>query len=105
MARSLSGLLDFPALANTFRCKMTRVTTEQLRKDIGALSERALREPVMITKRGRDHLVMLSAEEFARLKRHERRVASAADLPEEWLDAVAEAKVPDEFAYLDAELK
>jgi hypothetical protein len=31
--------------------------------------------------------------------------ARAAELPEEWVDAVRKARVPDEFAHLDAELK
>ena len=48
---------------------------------------------------------MLSAEEYARLKRRDRRVGLTEDLPEEWIEAVRNAKVPDEFAALDAELK
>ena len=50
---------------------------------------------------GHDEFVVLSAEEYARLKRRDRRVG----LPEEWVEAVRNAKVPDEFAALDAELK
>ena len=50
---------------------------------------------------GRDELVVLSAEEYARLKRRDRRVG----LSEEWVEAARNAKVPDEFAALDTELK
>ena len=82
----------------------TRVTASEFQKAFGALSDRALREPVMITKQGRDHLVMLSAEEYARLKRRDRRVGRAADLPEEWVEAVRAAKVPDQYVHLDSEL-
>ncbi len=64
-------------------------------------TEQALREPVTITKDGRDHVVVVSAEEYARLKRRDRQVG-LADLPEEWIDAVRHAKVPDEFAHLNA---
>jgi hypothetical protein len=71
-----------------------------------AVAERARREPVAITtKDGQEEFVVLSAEEYARLKRRDRRVGLAEDLPEEWVDAVRNAKVPDEFAALDAELK
>jgi prevent-host-death family protein len=83
----------------------TRVTASQFQKTFGALSDRALREPVTITKQGRDHLVIMSAEEYARLKRRDRRAGLTADLPEEWVDAVRKARVPDEHKHLDRELK
>jgi len=71
-----------------------------------SLADRARREPVAITTDdGRNELVVLSAEEYARLKRRDRRVGLTEDLPEEWIEAVRSAKVPDEFAGLDAELK
>lgn len=83
----------------------TRVTASEFRHDFGALTDKARREPVVITKRGRDSLVVMSAEEWNRLKRRGRRVGSSAELPEEWLEPVRRAKVPDEFAVLDDELK
>jgi PHD/YefM family antitoxin component YafN of YafNO toxin-antitoxin module len=69
------------------------------------LSDKARHEPVVITKHGRDSLVVMAAEEWARLKRRDRRVGLAAELPEEWVEAVRSAKVPDEFARLDTDLK
>jgi prevent-host-death family protein len=69
-------------------------------------SERqARREPVVITKHGRDSLVVISADEWERLKRRDRRVGLTSELPDEWVEAVREAKVSEEFAALDAELK
>ena len=62
-------------------------------------------EPVVITKHGRDSLVVMSAEEWQRLKRRDRQVGLTTELPEEWVEAVRSANVPDEFAHLDAELK
>jgi hypothetical protein len=49
--------------------------------------------------------VVLSAEEYARRKRRDRRVGLTEELPEEWVEAVRNGKVPDEFAVLDAELR
>jgi PHD/YefM family antitoxin component YafN of YafNO toxin-antitoxin module len=46
-----------------------------------------------ITLEGQDDLVVLSAEEYARLKRRDRLVALTGDLPEEWIAAVRGAKV------------
>jgi prevent-host-death family protein len=83
--------------------EMIRMPEAELQ--LGALAEKARHEPVTITKDGRDDLVLISAEEYARLKRRDRRVGLAEDLPEEWIEAVRNAKVPDEFAALDAELK
>jgi hypothetical protein len=60
---------------------------------------------VTITREGRDHIVLVSAEEFARLKRCDREVGLTTELPEEWVDAARSAKVPDEFADLNSELE
>jgi prevent-host-death family protein len=84
---------------------MIRMTEAELQRGLGALAETARHEPVTITKDGRDDLVVLSAEEYARLKRRDRRVGLTEDLPEEWVEAVRNARAPDEFADLDAELK
>jgi PHD/YefM family antitoxin component YafN of YafNO toxin-antitoxin module len=86
--------------------EMIRMSETELQKGFRALADRARREPVTITTPdGRDEFVVLSPEEYARLKRRDRRVGLAEDLPEEWVEAVRSAKVPDEFAALDAELK
>jgi prevent-host-death family protein len=84
---------------------MIRTTEAELQRGLGALAEKARHEPVTITKDGRDDLVLLSAEEYARLKRRDRRVGLTEELSEEWIEAVRSAKVPDEFTALDAELK
>jgi prevent-host-death family protein len=83
----------------------SRITTGEFQRAFGAWAERAAEEPVTITKEGRDHLVLLSAVEYARLKRRDRQVGLAEELPEEWVEAVRNAKVSDAFAHLDVELK
>lgn len=80
-----------------------KVTASEFQRSFGALSDKALRTPVTITKQGRDHLVVVSAEEYARLKRRDRRVGLAHELPEDWIEAVEKAEVPKEYAYLDVE--
>jgi hypothetical protein len=47
----------------------------------------------------------MSAEEWERRKRRDRRVGLTTEFSEERIEAVRSAKVPDEFAHLDAELK
>jgi len=46
---------------------MARVTATEFKNNIGAFSDVAMREPVIITSHDRDRLVLLSAEEYSRL--------------------------------------
>jgi PHD/YefM family antitoxin component YafN of YafNO toxin-antitoxin module len=81
-----------------------RVTTAEFIKNYGSLADRALMEPVTITKNGRDRLVVVSAEEYSRLARRDRRVIRPEDLTEEQAALIAKAEVPPEYAQLDAEV-
>ena len=85
--------------------EMTRVTSSEFQAAFGSLSDKARHEPVVITKHGRDSLVVMSAEEWERLRRRDRRVGLTTELGEEWIEAVRSAEVPASFAHLDAELK
>lgn len=82
-----------------------RISTADFIKNFGALADQALGEPVRITKHGRDRLVMVSAAEYDRLKKRDRRVVRLEDLTDEDLALIAQAEVPAEFAHLDAELE
>ena len=74
----------------------TRVSASEFQQSFGALSDKARHEPVVITKHGRDSLVIMSADEWERLKRRDRRVGLTQDLSDEWVAAIQEAKVPDQ---------
>lgn len=82
-----------------------RVSTADFIKNYGTLADRALAEPVTITKNGRDRLVVVSAAEYDRLKRRDRRVVSAGDLSDQELSLIAEARVPADYGHLDTELE
>ena len=82
-----------------------KVSTAEFIKGYGALADKALTEPVVITKNGRDRLVVLSAEEYARLKRRDRRVVRLEDFTDEEMALIARAETRPEDAHLDAELK
>ena len=84
--------------------QITKVSASEFQQAFGALSDKARHEPVVITKHGKDSLVVMSAEEWQRLKRRDRQVGLTTELPDEWMEAVRSAKVPDEFAHLDADL-
>jgi PHD/YefM family antitoxin component YafN of YafNO toxin-antitoxin module len=82
-----------------------RVSTAEFIKHYSTLADRALGEPVTITKHGKDRLVVLSATEYDRLRRRDRQVFQSADLPDRVLELIASAEVPAEYAHLDDELK
>jgi hypothetical protein len=60
---------------------------------------------VTITRNDRDRLVLLSVEQYERLKRRDRRVYAVEDMTPEQIAALEKAEVPPEYAYLDDELK
>ena len=91
-------------LSESVEMETTRVTASEFQRDFGVLSDKAKDEPVVITQHGRDTLVVMSAEEWMRLRRRDRLVGLTADLPDEWVEAVQNAAVSSDFAYLDAEL-
>ena len=82
-----------------------KVSSADFIKNYGTLADKALSERVTITKNGRDRLVMISAEEYMRLKRRDRRVVRLEDFTDEEMALIAKAEVPAEHAHLDAELK
>lgn len=71
---------------------MTRVSTAEFIKNYGTLADKALREPVTITKNGKDRLVLVAAEEFEHMRRSYRRALRIED----WTD--------DEVALMDQQL-
>ncbi len=82
-----------------------KVSTAEFIKNYGTLADKALTEPVTITKNGRDRLVMISAEEYARLKRRDRRVILTGHLSEEEIALIRHSEMPPGHEHLDAELK
>ena len=83
---------------------METTTSAEFQRKIGHYQDRALVEPVMVTRNGRERVVLLSADEFKRLKRRDREAVRVEDLAEADLKAIQAAEVPAEYAHLDAEL-
>lgn len=83
---------------------MMRVSTAEFMKSYGTLADRALVEPVTITKNGRDRLVVISADEYARLKRRDRRVFQVGELTDDQIAALQAADMPTDLDHLDSEL-
>jgi prevent-host-death family protein len=47
---------------------MIRVSSTEFGKEVGRYQDVALSQPVIVTRNGRDRTVMISAEEYRRLK-------------------------------------
>lgn len=56
---------------------MTRVTATEFKNNIGAFSDAAMQEPVIITSHQRDRLVLLSADEYRRLTNDQNGLSNA----------------------------
>jgi prevent-host-death family protein len=57
---------------------MIRIGESDFLRAFDAMSEMAQKDPVTITKQGRDRLVVMSAEEYSRLRRGEGQPRGAA---------------------------
>jgi len=79
-----------------------RVSSTEFLENYGTLSDQALREPVTITSDGRDRLVLVSADEFERLRRAGRRARLIEELDEAEVAEIAKAQVPSGHEHLDA---
>ena len=83
---------------------LTRVSAAEFQRSFGVLSDKAIKEPVAITKHGRDHLVLLSADEYARLKRRDRRVFLTEELSAEEIARFEAVRMDPRHDHLNAEL-
>jgi PHD/YefM family antitoxin component YafN of YafNO toxin-antitoxin module len=82
---------------------MVKVSSGELQRKIGYIQDLALVEPVTITNNGRDRLVMMSVEEYRRLKRRDREVLGLEDFSEDDLEAIRSAEPAAEAAAFDHE--
>ncbi|HWK48079.1 MAG TPA: type II toxin-antitoxin system Phd/YefM family antitoxin [Stellaceae bacterium] len=80
---------------------MRRFSALDLQRSIAPVQEAAIKEPVAITHHGRDRLVLMSIDEFSRLKRRDRQVIAMENLPEEFIRALREPYDDREQAALD----
>jgi len=77
---------------------MATTSATNFQKRVGEFSDIARREPVTVTRHGRPSLVLLSAEDYRRLKQIEERVTkvlATRDLPRKTIAAMMEAKLTD----------
>lgn len=83
---------------------MVKVSSAELQKNFGRYQDVALTQPVVVTRNGRDRTVIISAEEYHRLKRRDRRVMALDDFTPEDIQAIERADLPPQAADFDHEV-
>ena len=84
--------------------RIMKVSTAEFIKNYGALADKALTEPLTITKNGRDRFVLVEVAEFERMKRRDRRVIKIEDWTEEEFDLMERQIAEHADFALDKEL-
>lgn len=83
---------------------MPDVSSAEVSKNFGAYREMAegSPEPVTVLHYNKPSVVIVAADEYARLKRRDKRVMATEDLPEWLINQIATTEMDPRFAYLDA---
>jgi prevent-host-death family protein len=84
---------------------MIKISSAEFQRNFGVYQDKALAGPVAITRNGRERLVVVSADEYRRLKRRAREVLPVEALSDADLDAIARTEMSPRHEYLDLELK
>ena len=82
---------------------MPRVSSTDLSNRLGQYQDEALKRSVIITKNNRERLVMLSIEEYRRLKQLDRKALFVEELADADVEAISRAGVPVEHDHLSVE--
>ncbi len=73
--------------------------SSEVQKNFGAFHDRALAEPVRVTKYGRETVYIVSAKTFHTLKQGQRQALAAAELTDEEAALIGAAEIPGEHRY------
>src|SRR5258708_21816026 len=80
------------------------VAAADFQRNIGRYQDVALTQPVAVTRNGRERTVLISVEEYQRLKRRDRQVLRPEDFSEEDLAALEQTRAPESAKAFDSEL-
>jgi len=86
-------------------CSMIKVSAAEFQRNIGKYQDAALTQPVVVARNGRERTVMISVDEYRRLKRRDRRVMGLEDFSDEDIAALEETRAPEASKAFDGELK
>ena len=81
------------------------LSASEFQDRVGEALDRSLSQPVLITKHGRPRNVVLSYDEYERLRARDRRAVRAQDLTDEDIAAIEASEMAPGYEHLDAELE
>jgi prevent-host-death family protein len=81
------------------------LSASEFQDRVGEALDRSLSQPVLITKHGRPRNVVLSYDEYERLRARDRRAVRAEDLTDEDIAALEASEMGSGYEHLDAELQ
>ena len=84
---------------------MVKISSAEFQKNIGRYQDVALTQPVTVTRNGRERTVLISVEEYQRLKRRDRRVKGLEDFTAEDIAAIERATPAAEASLYDHEFE
>lgn len=84
---------------------MIKVAAAEFQRNIGRYQDMALMQPVAVTRNGRERTVMISAEEYHRLKKRDRQVLGLEDFTDADIDALERTMARNSSKAFDHELK
>ena len=84
---------------------MLKVGATEAQRNFGLYQDKALIQPVAITRNGRPRTVMISIEEYERLKRRDRQLFRTEEAPQDVVDAILNAEIPEDAKQFDHEVR
>jgi prevent-host-death family protein len=81
------------------------LSASEFQDRVGEALDRSLSQPVLITRHGRPRNVVLSYDEYERLRARDRRAVRAEDLTDEDIAALEASEMGPGYEHLDAELQ
>lgn len=81
------------------------LSASEFQDRVGEALDRSLSQPVLITKHGRPRNVVLSYDEYERLRARDRRAVRAQDLTDEDIAAIEASEMAPGYEHLNAEIE
>lgn len=82
---------------------MAKVTAGEFQREFGRYRTIAQREAVVITNHGRDDVVLIGAEDYARLRRHEQKAFHVSELGDDALERMRRSRPSKQAGKFDRE--
>lgn len=74
---------------------MTKVTAGEFTREFGRFRALAHREPIIVTNHGREDVVLIAADDYARLRRYEQKAFHVSQLSREVVAELGSVAPPE----------